>query len=433
MMQKNLTHAMISLAVVIYLCIPFCAFANESNGAAQIYRLGETVNAGHDKGYAESSALAEDDPHFGWSLGSFFVAGYTSVSRGDGSSPTFLKTNDDEVVLYFRLEQNIDCLNGNRDLSISEDKNGYDEAFGIEKTDFGRGSLIVRKTDHNNVTEEPQLYTNYLSAITQGADTKVELCEEGDYEVTLDYEVKNSPRHLPLVGWEVVPTYTDYKIKFSFSVRNGNTMVFPFDAKTGEELTNTSVTSNGFYIDLAQSHYLDVNVKRSVMVKGKDGYAEDVRSNAPAEDKKKYTDEGIYTITVSNPTTGQVTEKTIYVGDDAVLKAFVSNSYTTSQIENMIAQGATVDENGTIIFPNESKTSASIQAGAGQEDSKSSGLPTWIVVVVVVVAIVVAVAGFLLARKKRKPTSRVADASKSTTQTHTVDNAEPETREDSES
>lgn len=39
-------------------------------------------------------------------------------------------------------------------------------------------------------------------------------------------------------------------------------MVYPFDTVNKNELTNTSVTENGFYLDLAKSKYLDINVKR---------------------------------------------------------------------------------------------------------------------------------------------------------------------------
>lgn len=43
------------------------------------YYLGEVVNAGKDNGYSEVHKIDSKDPHFGWTLGSFFVSGYTSV------------------------------------------------------------------------------------------------------------------------------------------------------------------------------------------------------------------------------------------------------------------------------------------------------------------------------------------------------------------
>jgi len=77
-------------------------------------------------------------------------------------------------------------------------------------------------------------------------------------------------------------------------------MIFPFDVKTGAELTNTAITENGFYLDLAKSRYLDINIKKEVLKNGADGLTEDIRFNKPAKDGYEYIDEGIYTITVSN-------------------------------------------------------------------------------------------------------------------------------------
>ena len=105
---------------------------------------------------------------------------------------------------------------------------------------------------------EPEIYTNYLEAnATTSADTIVRLFEEGDYEVALDYKVKNVPRKVAEI--EVVPEYSDYRISFAFSVRNGNCMVYPFDVKTGRELTDEAITPNGFKLDMAKSKYLTID------------------------------------------------------------------------------------------------------------------------------------------------------------------------------
>ena len=89
---------------------------------------------------------------------------------------------------------------------------------------------------------------------------EVKLCEEGDYEVALDYELRKN--NLDLFGWNPFPSYNDYRIFFRFSVRNGNCMVYPFDVVTGAELTNSSITENGFYLDLAKSRYLNIDIKK---------------------------------------------------------------------------------------------------------------------------------------------------------------------------
>ena len=307
------------------------------------YYLGEAVNAGKDNGYSEAHAIDSGDPHFGWTLGRFFVCGYTSVYENENGEPIFIKTLGDQIQLWFELEQDIDCLNGNDALSVCEDTNGFDEAFGINRTNFGRGAMITRHTDYQNAVGEPQLYTDYLSSvIASGADTTVQLFEEGDYEIALDYEIKDQ-------SIQMLDQYSNYRIAFNFSVRNGNCMVYPFDVVTGAELTNTAVTENGFYLDLALSRYLDINVKRETLAEGATGLTEDVRFNRPARDGEQYTDEGIYTITVSNRYTGQQTEKRIYVGTNKILMAHMVTGLSVEEVREQLAKGAQIAEDGTII------------------------------------------------------------------------------------
>ena len=329
--------------IVMNFCQPLTAQAQEPDGTRQFY-LGTTVNTGKDNGYSGSKPIDKDDPHFGWNLGRFFVTGYTSSTTDDAGNPVFLKTVGDKVTLWFHLEQDINMLNGNKNLAIYDDKNGYDKYFGVPQTGFGQGTLIIRYTDHRNLAGEPVVYTNYLAAsATQGADTQVELFEEGDYEIALDYEIRET--------FLMIPTYTNYRISFRFSVRNGNCMVFPFDTVTGAELTNTALTENGFYLDLAKSRYLDINIRKEVLAEGANGLTEDTRFNRPAREGEHYTDEGIYTITVRNRYTNQETQKVIYVGTNDVLKAHVTTGLPISEITYQLSNGATVAPDGTIIPP----------------------------------------------------------------------------------
>ena len=76
-----------------------------------------------------------------------------------------------------------------------------------------------------------------------------------------------------------------------------------------------------------------------------------MRFNKPAKDGESYTDEGIYTITVSNPYTKQTTTKIIYVGTDKVLKAHVMSGLSISDIEYKLSLGATIDDFGNITMP----------------------------------------------------------------------------------
>lgn len=297
-------------------------------GISVYYFDAEAVNAGTDTGYSKANAIKGSDKHFGWRLGRFFVSGFTRVASEEAEAPVFVKTLGDSVTLWFDLEQNIDALNGNTDLSICTDTDGYDQYFGVPETNFGRGTLIVRHTDYQNRKNAPQIYTDYVLAKgTSGANTKVVLREEGDYEVALDYEVYDGNLlHLK-------NKYGNYRIFLRFSVRNGNCMVFPFDVKTGAELQNTSVTENGFSLDLARSRYLDIDVKYTVLTRSAAGTIEDVRFNRPAKDGDRYTAEGIYTISVRNRYTGESTVKTIFVGTEAQLQEAIENGFSADRLK----------------------------------------------------------------------------------------------------
>lgn len=327
----------------------------------QTYSLGEKVRVKNFDGYFGEELIDKDDVHYGWELGSFFVSGYTGeVADADGNI-VFLKNVGDKVTLWFKLNQNINGLNGKENLSITADTEGYDQYFETPKMDFGRGVLIIRYTDYNNVKSEPTIYTNYLEAnVSVGADTKVQLFEEGDYEVALDYEITSD---------ELIDKIGHYRIFFKFSVRNGNCMVYPFDVETGDELTNSSMTENGFRLDLAKSRYLKINLRRETLKDSADGLVEDTRFNGPAKDGAEYTDEGIYTITVSNEYTGQFTTKKIYVGTNSILRAHMATGLSISEINSLVADGATVLDDGTIQL-------ATVTSGEEPAESDKDNLTT---------------------------------------------------------
>lgn len=300
-------------------------------GTLKMYLGYPVVKTGLDNGYHNTLEIGKEDPHFGLSIGKFYISGFTSVTSTDGEHFIFLKTVGDDVELHFELAQDIDMIGGDTSLTINQDNGGYDRQFGVSPTDFGRGTLIVRFTDYQNNTGEPQVYTDYLAAKSTGtADTVISLNEEGDYEVALDYEVKKDTRVLGTAA--TTSSFTNYRIHFIFSVRNGNCMVFPFDITTGEELKNTAITPNGFRLDFARSRFLTINVKLSALTQGASGIVEDVRFNRPARDGEEYTREGIYTITVQNEYTGQETVKTLYVGSDNRLIDYVTQGFTLEQI-----------------------------------------------------------------------------------------------------
>ena len=342
-LKRNIVFALVCLLLTSML-LSTTAFAATENK----FYLGEVVNAGRDTGYTKKDKIKEDDPHFGWEIGEFFVSGYSANEKDSEGNPVFLKNVGDQVTLWFCLNEDINKLNNNDKLSICEDTNGYDEYFGIEKTNFGKGALIVRHKDSENHWGKPVIYTNYLSAKTsEGAYTQVDIFEEGDYEVALNYEIKETG--LNIFGWKPLPSYHNYRIFFRFSVRNGNCMVYPFDVETKAELTNAAFTENGFYLDMANSKYLDIVIKKEILNESAEGLVEDVRFNKPAKDGEQFTEEGIYTITVKNEYTEQQTVKKIYVGTNDVLKAHVATGFSIEEIKYQISLGATVGEDGNLI------------------------------------------------------------------------------------
>lgn len=329
------------------------------------FTMGTAVNAGHDKGFSESNPIELHDVHYNWNLGNFYVSGHTDVKTDTDGQTVILKNCGDKVTLWFDLLQDIDKLNGMSNLKINNDGNGYDQKFRIPQTDFGRGTLIIRHTDYEGVKHDPVIYTNYLEALASpNANNIVQLFEEGDYEVSLDYEIMDD---------QIIDYFYNYSISFSFKVRNGNTMVFPIELETYSELTNTAVTDKGFRIDLANSRYLSVTVQKTRWVKGVSGYTEDVRFNSPAKEGDTYTDEGIYTIKAVNSYTGEEIEKKIYVGTDSVLIAAMNpanSGYSVNDIYALVSSGATIDSNGVIIILEKETESIETEAPETEPDTE---------------------------------------------------------------
>lgn len=329
----------------VYEFYAFCETDETSPDATPMKKLGSKINTGKDNGYSGNEPIDKDDPHYGWDIGYFYVNGYTRETVAADQTPVFLKNVGDKVTLWFHLSEDINKLHGNELLTISEDTNGYDRTFEIDQTNFEHGTLIIQYTNAQGEAQDPIIYTDYLAANARtGANTKVQLFEEGDYVVSLDYEIKSMGG-----AFNQFASYTNYKIIFEFSIRNGNCMVYPFDSLTGAELADNAITENGFKLDMAKSKYLTIDVQRSVLVVGTDGYlTEDVRFNRPAKDGETYTSEGIYTFKVNNLYTGETTTKTIYVGANNYLRALSATGMSIAELNAEIEKGAIIHEDGTV-------------------------------------------------------------------------------------
>ncbi len=342
----------------VYEFYAFCETDETSPDATPLKKLGSKINTGKDNGYSGNEPIDKDDPHYGWDIGYFYVNGYTRETATADQTPVFLKNVSDKVTLWFHLSEDTTKLHGNELLTISEDTNGYDRTFEIDQTNFEHGTLIIQYTNAQGEVQYPIIYTDYLAANARtGASTKVQLFEEGDYVVSLDYEIKSMGG-----AFNQFASYTNYKIMFAFSIRNGNCMVYPFDSLTGAELADNAITENGFKLDMAKSKYLTIDVQRSVLMVGTDGYlTEDVRFNRPAKDGETYTSEGIYTFKVTNLYTGENTTKTIYVGANSYLRALSATGMSIAELNAEIEKGAIVHEDGTVevIAPAESESTVS--------------------------------------------------------------------------
>lgn len=416
---KSGTIAVI-LGVILTVCfiVPDMLVYGETDEST--YYMGETQKK-DDAGYKDDVEMKSSDIHAGWNLGQFCIAGWTDTATDENGNVIFLKNVGDKISLSFLLQQDIDALHDNSKWMIAEDDNGYDEHFGISKdqrTNFGRGALLIRQTDENNKVTFRPVYTDYLNGVQKGAQTSVEVFEEGDYEIALDYEIQNNRFHVK--SWKPINTYSHYQILIRFSVRNGNCMFYPFDVTTGSELTNCAFTENGFRLDLAKSKYLKPVVKKENYVEDNGTFIEDTRFNRPAKDGEEFTEPGIYTITVSNPYTGSQTEKKIYVGTDPVLKAYVTTGQDIDKIKELISEGAVIEKDGTItlasneIIPEteqatetmgtveNSKVSDSKKPEAEKEDKTNSFR---IIGVIIIAELLLLIFVLIANRRKRKNTS----------------------------
>ena len=294
--------------------------------------LGKKVRVDGEN-YSEEQNIDSNDIHFGWDIGQFFVNGYTDKKEDNGEY-VFLKNVGDRISLWFELKQNIYKLNENSNLSINYDNSG-DSKF--EEKIEGCGSLLIKAKDYENNQKPNIVYNDFLKAKTlTGANTEVNLFEEGDYEIALDYEIFNKDT---LFG-----DTSNYTIPIKFKIRNGNCMIFPFDEVTGDELKDGAITKNGFHLDFAKSRYLDINVERRELLQREDSYKLDIRFNRPAKDGDKYIEEGIYTFKVKNKYTGEQIVKTIYVGDSDIYKTLSRYGYTIEELNRKLEAGYVIND-----------------------------------------------------------------------------------------
>lgn len=344
-----------------------------SNGNSEIktdnttrkYSIGKKVLCEKFSGYYGEKNLKSNDLHYGWDLGHFFITGYTGNTKYNNEL-VILKNVGDEVTLWFNLEQDINSLNKDDNMRITADNAGYDQYFETDTQDFGKGALIIKKINADETEEDVNIYTNFLEANAKpGTDTVVQLFEEGDYEVALDYEVTKDT--WKVFDKKIADKIHHYRIYFKFSVRNSNCMVYPLDVKTNQKIINGSYSKDGFYLDLAKSKYLQINVKKSTLKDGTYDLVEDTEYNQLANEGSTFTEEGLYEITVTNKYTNISDVKRIYVGDNDLLKAYAVTGLSISELKKKIESGMKINEDGTLGDANEISSDISF-AGLDDED-----------------------------------------------------------------
>ena len=228
----------IGLALVVCLVLN-CLSAPIVARGESMYNIGKTVNAVRDKGFSESAPINANDPHCGWELGQFYFTGYEALDYDESGNPVFyVKKGDLSFKLYFKLNYDIKKLNGTDKLQINEDKNGYDKHFGIEETDFGFGAMFIRRTDlKTGKKDKTERHLNFLySRKPSHAFVVTNSLVEGDYEASLDYELKE------YYGW-LGTNWWNYKIPFSFGVRYLSEDKPTVQSETAQNAVNHSFAS----------------------------------------------------------------------------------------------------------------------------------------------------------------------------------------------
>ena len=424
---RKIAAGLIVILMMSTLMLPLLSVNASAASSDQINYFGTVVPCGKDNGYKPNTSsswnpwtlltapgtvmglISDGDPHKGWSLGSFFVQGYSGTTESSLNSyqknmPVYLKNAGDTVSFGFKLDQNINKLNGKSSLKIADDHKVIQDCWVEDpyiKGDFHHGVLIIVHTDYQG-KQTITTYRDFLKGKSVGANTEVQLFEEGDYRVILCYEIYKD------TGWNWVTdwmdpngSWFDYRIESYFSVRNGNAMVYPFELETGSELTNRSYTETGFRVDLAKSRYLKLSVKKENLNQSGTDIIEDTRFNKVIADGSEFTDEGKYTVTVKNLYTDLTTEKVVYVGTNDVMRCNAVTGLSISTINARLSSGYTINPDGTLKEPVKAPifNSSSSSAPVENNDNESPGVNAWMIVAIISISILVIGGIVIIVRK----------------------------------
>ena len=336
---KNLTAIVMALlSIMSVFALP--AFATEGNTDnystnSNTYMFNETKTTADNNGYANPSALGAGDPLLGVNVVDIEIGNFSSTTIFNGKR-VFLKTSPDVPVLSINLNADLSNLGGSGAYVCSDSATVVSD-YGY-RGKVGYGLLAIEHTDHTG-KKETFFIPDLFNVLKENGDIiPAFFGEEGSYRISVFFETE---RYVNTVkDWKnpfyykkkKVYEYRNYRVDTGrFELRNGNTMVYTFNS-AGNEISNGSVVTDGFYLDLANSHYLDVQLQKEVI--GNSGFlgeTTDTRFNTVGVDKRFYDSEGLYTIVVSNPVTGASTTKKILVAgqENSTLKKAVATTYSS--------------------------------------------------------------------------------------------------------
>ena len=378
-----------------------------------------TVNAGKDNGFSGNTPIDGKDSHYGWKMGDFYISGYAEKNETQGV-PVYMREIGKDVSLHYYLAQDIDCLNGDSSLIVYEDTNAYNQSLNNGAENRGRGVLYIEyKAWDGGKTVVP--YQDFLTSVASGtSDVEVISLQEGDYRIILNYELR---KQNAVAGVNTTGSYSDYSMEYSFKVRNSAAAFFPFDVETHSILNSGSFTKDGFEIDLAESHYLTIRIKRSVLNLNNGRYSMETAEEYSATEHSVFTEPGIYTITVSSEYSGSSDPKTIYVGNTKELLALSGCGGSVDEMNRKLSEGYVIADDGSFILETEAPTEESpaesdAESGSAvasqtveniQQETSSgnvtrSGGSGFNPIILVGIAAVVVIAGVVVvvARKKKK-------------------------------
>ena len=315
--------------------------------------------------YEKNEKLKSNDLHYGWTLGDFYVEGFTRIVRPDEKGNNtgkviFLKNPGDTIKVYFKVEQDIDSLNGNDKMKIAYSKNCTDSEYEKDKYNFGRGALLSKFINPYGNEEQIEPYESYLLGVKKGANTKVISYEEGEYELKLNYTIEKK--------WGFKDIMTDsanYCIGAEFCVKNGNCDIYAFDLKNGKELSNYDITPDGFRLDKAKSQYLKINIKHEEVSNRNDTLVTNIKDEMSADrGSKEYTEAGIYTIEAENEVINKSVVMYLCVGND---------KNTIDYFNTQVVSGLKIKKDDEIIGLNDEKLLNTIQDNVYKEMYKILG------------------------------------------------------------